>query len=120
MTKTALLCGFIFDNVCLPKPIQIIKMKNQRLISSIILAISILAASGGQVLAQSIDQVRWKSTEQVRAILGEPKSVSSPVGTHATYVMWQYEGFTVAFANGKAFHLFRKDSLNRIQLEENR
>lgn len=85
-----------------------------------IFAIVMLAASGHQALAQSIDQVRWKSTDQVRAIFGEPQSVSSPVGTHARYVMWQYDGFTVAFANGKAFHLFKKDSLNRLQLEENR
>ncbi len=95
-------------------------MKNQRLISRTIIAIGVLVASCSQALAQSLDQVRWKSTEQVRAIFGEPKSVSSPVGTHATYVMWQYDGFTVAFANGKAFHLFRQDSLNRLQLEENR
>jgi len=70
--------------------------------------------------AQNIQDIRWKSASQVRAILGEPQSITSPVGTHATYTMWKYADFTVAFSNNKAFHLFRKDSLTKFQLEENR
>ena len=70
--------------------------------------------------AQSIDQVRWKSESQVRELYGEPTSISSPVGTHASYTMWKYDDFTVAFANNKAFHLFKKDSLRKIVIEENR
>lgn len=72
------------------------------------------------VSAQSVDDIRWKSEDQVRAILGEPISSTPPVGTHATYTLWKYETFTVAFANNHAFHLFDKDSLKRIELEENR
>ena len=70
--------------------------------------------------AQNIQDIRWKSESQVRAILGNPQSVSQPVGTHATYTMWRYADFTVAFSNNKAFHLFRNDSLRKFQLQENR
>jgi len=49
--------------------------------------------------AQNIQDIRWKSESQVRAILGNPQSVSQPVGTHATYTMWRYADFTVAFSN---------------------
>jgi len=70
--------------------------------------------------AQSIEDVRWKTEEQVRKVLGEPNSISTPIGIHATYTMWQYDNFTVAFANSRAFHLFRKDSLTKFELEENR
>lgn len=70
--------------------------------------------------AASVEQVRWKSEQQVRALLGDPKSVRGPIGTHATYELWQYEGFSVAFANNHAFHLFDENSLRKIQLEENR
>jgi len=70
--------------------------------------------------AQSIKDIRWKSESQVRAILGEPQSITPPVGTHASYTMWRYADFTVAFANNKAFHLFRNDSLRRFELQENR
>lgn len=70
--------------------------------------------------AQSIEDIRWKSESEVRAILGEPQTITSPVGTHATYTMWKYVNFTVAFANNKAFHLFKNDSLKRFELQENR
>jgi len=72
------------------------------------------------VQAQSIKDIRWKSESEVRAILGEPQSITPPIGTHASYTMWKYADFTVAFANNKAFHLFRNDSLTRFELEENR
>lgn len=71
-------------------------------------------------LSQSVEDVRWKSEEQVRAMYGEPESISEPVGTHATYSLWKYENFTVAFANNRAFHLFDKDSLRKFELEEDR
>jgi len=70
--------------------------------------------------AQNINDVRWKTEAQVRAILGEPNTITNPVGTHATYTMWKYDNFTVAFANSRAFHLFNKDSLKKIRLDENR
>lgn len=70
--------------------------------------------------AQSISEIRWKSMQQVRQVLGEPVNVRGPVGTHANYTMWEYPDFTVAFSNEKAFHLFRKNSLKKIRLEENR
>lgn len=68
--------------------------------------------------AQSVEQVRWKSESQVREILGEPNNITAPVGTHATYTMWKYDNFTVAFANSKAFHLFNVDSLRKVELNE--
>ncbi|MFT5572170.1 MAG: hypothetical protein ACI9FR_001091 [Cryomorphaceae bacterium] len=80
----------------------------------------LIVAPSGYASAQDIAEVRWKSESQVRALYGEPKSISSPVGTHASYTMWKYEDFTVAFANKRAFHLFDKDSLKKLQLEENR
>lgn len=70
--------------------------------------------------AQSIEQIRWKGEDQVRQILGEPLNTKGPVGTHARYTMWEYPDFTVAFSNSKAFHLFRKNSLKNVELEENR
>lgn len=79
-----------------------------------------LALVSTTLSAQDINQIRWKSASQVRQILGEPISISKPTGTHATYTMWNYPDFTVAFANNKAFHLFRKDSLQRFQIQENR
>lgn len=70
--------------------------------------------------AQNVEQVRWKGEAQVRDLYGEPQSVTAPVGTHATYKLWKYDDFTVAFANSKAFHLFKNDSLRKIKIEENR
>jgi hypothetical protein len=70
--------------------------------------------------AQDINDIRWKSEAQVKAVLGEPNSVSTPIGTHASYTLWQYNDFTVAFANNRAFHLFGKNSLQKLNLNENR
>jgi len=95
-------------------------MKNQRFIRSAALISLMLLAGASQALAQTVDQVRWKSTDQVRSVLGEPQTVTSPVGTHASYVLWKYESFTVAFANGKAFHLFKRNSLNNLSIDEKR
>ncbi len=95
-------------------------MKNQKLIIKAVVAVVMFGAFANQVLAQNVDQIRWKSAEQVRAILGEPQSITPPVGTHASYTMWKYENHTVAFSNGRAFHLFGKDSLRKFQLQENR
>lgn len=93
---------------------------------------SALLAISQQVLAQEnfsqaaaslpveLEQVRWKSKDQIRSLLGDPKSIRGPIGTHASYELWNYEGFGVAFANNRAFHLFDENSLHKIQLEENR
>lgn len=95
---------------------------NQSLVkSSIVFGLAAsMALSITSVQAQSIEEVRWKSESQVLALYGEPQSVSSPVGTHASYSMWKYADFTVAFANNRAFHLFKKDSLKKFGLDENR
>ena len=89
---------------------------NKKLIVGLLLSVVI----SGSAHAQSVEQVRWKTEAQVRQILGEPITTTGPVGTHASYTMWKYDTFTVAFANKRAFHLFRKDSLRKIDLEENR
>ena len=85
----------------------------------------LVAALSGCVLtssayAQNVDQIRWKSENQVREILGDPQTITPPVGTHATYTLWKYDGFTVAFANSKAFHLYRTDRMRKMQLDEER
>lgn len=85
-----------------------------------IILFTILIFTAGMANAQSINDVRWKSASQVRQILGEPISISQPKGTHATYTMWRYPGYTVAFSNNKAFHLFQNDSLRQFELRENR
>jgi len=95
-------------------------MKYQKLIKITVLMATLMFSFLGQVFAQNVEQIRWKSEAQVREMLGEPKSVTPPVGTHATYTMWKYEDFTVAFANGKAFHLFGNNSLRKLELDENR
>lgn len=86
----------------------------------ILIGLLLSSSISGFAQAQNLNDVRWKTEAQVRQILGEPNDVSRPVGTHATYVMWKYDDFTVAFANSRAFHMFRKDSLKKIVLEENR
>lgn len=73
-----------------------------------------------KVTQSDIDNIRWKTESQVRELLGEPNSVHGPVGTHATYTLWKYSDYTVAFANQRAFHLFDKNSLTKFELNENR
>jgi hypothetical protein len=95
-------------------------MKNQKLIINVVFAMMLFSGMVTQAFSQNIDQIRWKSEDQVREVLGEPLTVTSPVGTHATYTLWKYERYTIAFADGKAFHLFDKDSLTKFELQENR
>jgi len=80
----------------------------------------VFCAASYPATAQNVEQVRWKSESQVRQILGEPISKTAPVGTHASYTLWKYDGFTVAFSNNRAFHLFKNSSLNKVGLNENR
>jgi len=70
--------------------------------------------------AVNLDDIRWKSESQVRALLGDPQSIRGPIGTHASYQLWEYQGFSVAFSNNRAFHLFDEGSLRKLVLEENR
>jgi len=93
---------------------------NQKFSRAGVLAALALLVTVSTANAQSVEQVRWKSESQVEAILGEPQSKTSPVGTHATYTLWQYDGYFVAFANSRAFHLFRTDSLKKMALDEDR
>lgn len=98
-------------------------MLNQKLIlkTSTVLAM-FLAYTGaiGVVSAQDITDIRWKSADNVRAMYGEPQSVRGPIGTHASYTMWSYDGFVVAFANDKAFHLFSTAAADSMDLNEER
>ena len=95
-------------------------MINQTL-KLIILVVTGICA-GASIAQQNVDleQIRWKSESQVRSLLGEPASIHGPIGTHASYTLWKYEGFTIAFANQRAFHLFDQDSLRKIELIESR
>ncbi len=98
-------------------------MLNQKLIArtSAVLAIFLAFSSSiSLVNAQNVDEVRWKSAEKVRAMYGEPQSVRGPIGTHASYTLWSYDGFVVAFSNEKAFHLFDENASKRLDLNEDR
>ncbi|WP_353410700.1 hypothetical protein [Arenicella sp. 4NH20-0111] len=88
---------------------------SQGRIASILFLCLISVAAPKIVHAQSIEDVRWKSEAQVEKLLGQPQRKTSPVGTHASYTLWKYDGFTVAFADSKAFHLFKDDSLNELK-----
>ncbi|WP_170132015.1 hypothetical protein [Arenicella xantha] len=88
--------------------------------TTFVVVIALFSGLLNTALAQDINQIRWKSEDQVRQTLGEPLSMTAPVGTHATYTLWKYDGYVVAFANNHAFHLFRTDSLNKMELEETR
>ena len=68
--------------------------------------------------AQNINDIRWKSESHVRSVYGEPNSIQGPIGTHASYQLWKYDGFTVAFSNNRAFHLFSTGS--SVELQEER
>ena len=102
-------------------------MKNQvfnKALASMVLIFALFGVSFA-VLAQSqptqdsisLQQVQWKSEQQVRDMLGEPISIKGPVGTHASYVLWQYSDVTIAFSNKRVFHLFRNDSLHKLVLD---
>ena len=86
------------------------------------LAVGLSLASFSQLTqAQEVKDVRWKSESHVRNLYGEPNTIQGPIGTHASYTLWKYDDFSVAFANNRAFHLFNKDSLTKtVELEENR
>ena len=91
-------------------------------IVSIFTAGSVFAQqSGSSVDPQTLlSDLRWKSESEVRNRLGDPQSIRGPIGTHASYQLWNYEGFSVAIADNRVFHLFDESSLRKMQLEENR
>lgn len=97
-------------------------MKLNQLVKSLMLLIALTSGVLSQAsFAQNVEQVRWKSESQVRSLFGEPNSIQGPIGTHASYTLWKYDGFTIAFANNRAFHLFNKNSLRKeVELNENR
>jgi len=98
-------------------------MVNQKLMAktSMILAMFLaFVVSLSTARAQDVSDVRWKSTDKVRALYGEPQSVRGPIGTHATYKLWAYDDFVVAFANEKAFHLFSTAAADSMELNEER
>lgn len=95
-------------------------MINHKFIRGLLFVTLAFLATTSPLIAQDVEQVRWKSESQVEAVLGEPQSKTTPVGTHASYTLWKYDGFTVAFANNRAFHLFKNDSLRKMALDENR
>ena len=80
-------------------------------------AFSVMLCATTIVQSQSIDQIRWKSQDKVKVILGEPLSKSTPIGTHATYQLWTYDEFIIAFANQRAFHMFFKDGFTKTSLD---
>ena len=90
------------------------------LMLSVVTSVLVFGVAHGQNGGVQIEQVRWKSESDVRELMGEPETVHGPIGTHANYVLWKYADVTVAFANGRVFHLFDKDSLKKFELDENR
>ena len=95
-------------------------MLNQKLIAKTSAVLAISLATINTVNAQNVSEVRWKSADKVRAMYGEPQSVRGPIGTHASYTLWSYDGFVVAFANERAFHLFNTSAGKSINLNEDR
>ena len=83
----------------------------------VILTIFIAAPLSAQLRDIQLDEVRWKDEAHVRSLLGDPNSVHGPSGTHASYVLWKYDNLTVAFSNGRVFHIFAPDSLKKMALE---
>jgi len=95
-------------------------MKLNQTVKSLIMMIALSVSGVYQVsFAQDVNEVRWKSESHVKSLYGEPNSVQGPIGTHATYELWKYDSFTVAFANNRAFHLFSVKS-GEMSLEEDR
>ncbi len=90
------------------------------MLAGLLLTFTVSGLFSSLAQAQSVSDIRWKSEAQVRQIVGEPNIITPAVGTHASYTMWKYDDFTIAFANNRAFHLFHKDSLKKIVLDENR
>ena len=98
-----------------------LKIKLNQLVKRLTAASVFTLLLPSMVHAQDVEDIRWKTESQVRAIHGEPNSIQGPIGTHATYTLWKYDGFSIAFSNNRAFHLFDKDSLTKvIELEEDR
>lgn len=96
-------------------------MRNQAFKSLMLLVALTVGLLSQPSFAQDVEQIRWKSEAQVRALFGEPNSIQGPIGTHASYTLWKYDDFTIAFANNRAFHLFNENSLRKeVELEENR
>lgn len=95
-----------------------------------LLVLLVLVSTSSTGLAQESDHsvdrtallndIKWKTESQVRQILGAPDSIRGPIGTHASYQLWKYQGFSVAFSNNRAFHLFDESSLRKLALDENR
>ena len=89
------------------------QIAGKRIFQSLIFVVAVLLSSGTLNAQQipTVEQIKWKSEAQIREMLGEPQSTQGPIGTHATYSLWQYPDFTVAFSNQRAIHVFDKDSL---------
>ena len=85
-----------------------------------LLGLALSFSVAAQTAADRLPELRWKSESQVKLLLGEPTSVQGPIGTHASYVLWKYENMTVAFSNGRVFHVFDSNSLQKVALGENR
>ncbi|MEO0367889.1 MAG: hypothetical protein AAF197_03780 [Pseudomonadota bacterium] len=92
-----------------------------RWVGNVVALLLIVMPSSAIQAETQLLEIRWKSEQQIRDAYGEPNAISNPVGTHASYVKWEYDDFVVVFANGNAFHQFKKDSLTKtLQLEEGR
>lgn len=66
----------------------------------------------------TLAEVQWKTEDEIRDLYGEPIEISGPVGTHASYQLWSYEGFYVAFSDGRAFHRFDDVVSSEIEQED--
>ena len=78
---------------------------------SILALALVLSALASAQQIPDVAQIKWKSDAEIRVLLGEPQSVTGPIGSHASYTLWKYPDFTVAFANQRVIHVFSKDSL---------
>ncbi|MFT6046580.1 MAG: hypothetical protein ACI9WC_002287 [Arenicella sp.] len=88
----------------------------------LVISVCLLAISAAPAFAQAPDlqEIRWKTESHIRSLLGEPESIRGPIGTFASYKLWKYADFTIAFADERVFHVFKKDSLTKFEMNENR
>lgn len=75
-------------------------------IKILVLVVSVFSTSISIAQSQPYDELRWKSMQNVTAILGEPISKKGPVGTVREYQIWTYANCVVAFTNNRVTHAF--------------
>lgn len=107
-------------NITSPNQLKQTRTRSVRAFSLISLTLLCGSLFVNSAQAQTASDIKWKGQAQIKRMYGEPRTVRGPIGTHASYAIWEYADFSIAFANNKAFHLFRNDSLKKVVLQQQR